>query len=132
MKTHKDLDVWKISIEMVTMIYQITGNFPKEEMYGLTNQMRRSAVSVPSNIAEGAGRNSSKEFVQFLHFAIGSLSELETQLIIAFNLKYISNEQKQKMDVIMNSIFKMLSGLVQSVKKRTPLVTRHPSLVTKK
>ena len=132
MKTHKDLDVWKISIEMVTMIYQITGNFPKEEMYGLTNQMRRSAVSVPSNIAEGAGRNSSKEFVQFLHFAIGSLSELETQLIIAFNLKYINNEQKQKMDVIMNSIFKMLSGLVQSVKKRTPLVTRHPSLVTKK
>jgi four helix bundle protein len=118
MKTHKDLDVWKISIEMVTEIYQLTHIFPKEELYGLTNQMRRAAVSVPSNIAEGAGRNSNKEFVQFLYFATGSLSELETQLIIAFNLKYISNEQKQNMDTLINTIFKMLSGLILSVKKR--------------
>ena len=119
MKTHKDLDVWKTSIEMVTKLYQLTQIFPKEELYGLTNQMRRAAVSVPSNIAEGAGRNSSKEFLQFLNFSTGSLSELETQLIIAYNLKYINDEQKQNMDILINSIFKMLSGLIQSVKKRT-------------
>ena len=118
MKTHKDLDVWKISIEMVTEIYKLTRNFPKEEIYGLTNQMRRAAVSVPSNIAEGAGRNSSKEFVQFLNFSTGSLSELETQLIIAYNLEYINNEQKQSMDILFTNIFKMLSGLIQSIKKR--------------
>jgi len=118
MKTHKDLDVWKTSVEMVTNVYQVTRNFPKEEIYGLTNQMRRAAVSVPSNIAEGAGRNSSKEFIQFLNFSTGSLSELETQLIISYNLKYINDEQKQNMDIQINTIFKMLSGLIQSVKKR--------------
>ena len=118
MRTHKDLDVWKASMEMVTKMYVVTGNFPKTEMYGLTNQMRRAAVSVPSNIAEGAGRNSSKEFLQFLYYAIGSLSELETQLIIAHNLKYIENDQKQDMDILFNSLFKMLSGLIQSIKKR--------------
>jgi len=118
MKTHKDLDVWKMSIDMVTQIYQITRNFPKEEIYGLTNQMRRAAVSVPSNIAEGAGRNSDKEFLQFLNFSTGSLSEIETQLIIAYNLKYINDEQKYNLDIMINSIFKMLSGLIQSIKKR--------------
>ena len=119
MKTHKDLEVWKSSIEMVTNVYQLTQVFPKEELYGLTNQMRRSAVSVPSNIAEGAGRNSSKEFLQFLYIATGSLSELETQLIIAYKLKYINDEQKQNMDILINTIFKMLSGLMQSIKKRS-------------
>jgi len=120
MKTHKDLEVWKTSMEMVTKIYQATRNFPKEEMYGLANQMRRAAVSVPSNIAEGAGRNSDKEFLQFLYFATGSLSELETQLIIAYNLEYLSNEHKRDMDTLINAIFKMLSGLIHSVKKRNP------------
>jgi four helix bundle protein len=120
MKTHKDLEVWKLSIEMITKIYQITRDFPKEEMYGLINQMRRAAVSVPSNIAEGAGRNSNKEFLQFLYIATGSLSELETQLIIAYNLGYTDNEQKQDMDTLINTLFKMLSGLIQSVKKRIP------------
>ena len=66
-KTHKDLDVWKNSITLVTKIYEITGKFPKEEIYGIVNQMRRSAVSIPSNIAEGAGRNHKKEFIQFIY-----------------------------------------------------------------
>jgi len=118
MKTHKDLEVWKISIEMVTKIYQITHGFPKEELYGLTNQIRRAAVSVPSNIAEGAGRKSNKEFLQFLYYANGSLSELETQLIIANNLKYIDDEQKQIIDNLFYSVFRMLAGLIQSIKKR--------------
>ena len=116
MKTHKDLDVWKLAVEMVTKIYMITHNFPKEELYGLANQMRRAAVSVPSNIAEGAGRNSSKEFLQFLYYSTGSLSELETQLMIAYNLGYIDNEQQHDIEIILNLLFKMLSGLIKYVK----------------
>ncbi|MFA5010608.1 MAG: four helix bundle protein [Ignavibacteria bacterium] len=86
-KTHKDLEVWKKSIDLVSEIYEITKSFPKEEIYGLTNQIRRSAVSIPSNIAEGAGRNHDKEFIQFLYIAMGSSSELETQIFICKNLK---------------------------------------------
>ena len=116
MKTHKDLDVWKKSIEMVTQIYLLTRNFPKEELYALTNQIRRAAVSVPSNIAEGAGRKTSKELLQFLYYATGSLSELETQLIIAHNLGYLNNEQKQDIDVTVTNLFKMFSKLILSIK----------------
>jgi len=87
MRTHRDLDVWKNSIELVTMIYQCTNSFPKSEMYGLTNQIRRSAVSIPSNISEGAARNTSKDFSHFLAITLGSIAELETQLIIEFSLK---------------------------------------------
>lgn len=89
MKTHKDLDIWKRGIEFVENIYKATAGFPKEELYGLTSQMRRSAVSYPSNIAEGAARFSKKEFVRFLYISLGSLSELETQMIIASKLDYI-------------------------------------------
>ena len=80
---HKKLDVWKYSMDLVVHVYKITSNFPKSEVYGLTSQMRRCAVSVPSNIAEGAARNSNKEYNRFLAIALGSLSELETQLLIA-------------------------------------------------
>jgi len=118
MKTHKDLEVWKKSIEMVTKIYNLTGNFPKEELYGLTNQMRRAAVSVPSNIAEGSGRNSSKEFVQFLYYATGSLSELETQLIIAHELGYLKGKEKEDIETIFSALFKMLSGVIKVLKSR--------------
>lgn len=95
MKTHKDLDVWKMSMGLVTSVYQITKNFPKEEIYGLTNQIRRAAVSVPSNIAEGSARASQKELVHFLYIALGSLSELETQFIIAKNLEYITANDEE-------------------------------------
>ena len=88
---HKDLEVWKKSIELVKITYQLTEAFPKSEMFGLTSQMRRSAVSIPSNIAEGAARFSSVETSRFIDIALGSLSELETQLIIAFELKFINN-----------------------------------------
>ena len=92
MKSHKELNVWKGSIDLVTQLYKITKQFPKEELYGLTNQIRRSAVSIPSNISEGAARNQTKEYIRFLNIAQGSLSELETQLIIAKNLGYIDSE----------------------------------------
>lgn len=83
MKTHKDLEVWKKSVEFVTDLYKVTQDFPKEEFYGLTSQMRRAAVSIPSNIAEGSARQGNKELVQFLYIALGSAVELDTQLIIA-------------------------------------------------
>jgi four helix bundle protein len=91
MKTHKDLDIWKLGISLVSEVYKITQKFPEKEAFGLSSQIRKSAVSIPSNIAEGAARNSKKEFIQFLYIALGSISELETQLIISKNLNYLSN-----------------------------------------
>ena len=110
MKTHKDLDVWKKSIDLVTHVYRITKDFPKEELYGLTTQIRRSAISIPSNIAEGAARKNVKEFIQFLYVALGSFSELETQLIISKNLNYIQSDQ---LSDEYSSIGKMLIGLIK-------------------
>ena len=89
--THKDLEIWKLGIELVEKVYEITAEFPKEEIYGLTNQMRRAAVSIPSNISEGAARSSKKEFVQFLYVALGSLAELETQAMISEKLNYLKS-----------------------------------------
>jgi len=88
-KTHKDLDIWKKGIDLVTDIYKITGKFPKEEIYGLTSQMRRSAISYPSNIAEGAAKNSKSDYIRFIYISLGSLSELETQVIISKNLGFV-------------------------------------------
>jgi len=112
MKTHKDLEVWKKSIELVTEIYQVTKNFPKEEIYGLTSQIRRSAVSVPSNIAEGAARQFNKEYIQFLYIALGSLMELDTQLIIAKNNDFIDEEKLNLIEKNIEAIGKMINGLI--------------------
>ena len=91
---HKDLDVWKRSMDLVEEIYKITSHFPSSEVYGLTSQLRRAAVSVPSNIAEGASRKGDKELLYFVNVAIGSIAEIETQMLIAVRLKYISNEEE--------------------------------------
>ncbi len=115
MGTHKDLLVWKKSIELVTLVYQITQNFPKEELYGLSNQMRRCAVSIPSNIAEGYGRCSDKERKHFLYISLGSASELETQLIIAKELEFIAEDASESMNGRINEIIKMLSSLIKSI-----------------
>ncbi len=111
--THKDLIVWQNAIKFVKDIYDITKDFPKEEIYGLTSQIRRSAVSIPSNIAEGAGRKSKKEFLQYLYIAVGSLAELETQLIIAKELEYIKSDA---LSLRLDEIRKMLTGLIRSLK----------------
>ena len=92
-RTHRDLDVWKEGIELVVKVYEIVQKFPNEEKYALGDQIKRSAISIPSNIAEGAARNSKKEFLQFLHVSLGSISELETQLIIADRLGFLSKEE---------------------------------------
>ena len=86
---HKDLEVWKKSMDLVENIYQLSTNFPEAEKFGLTNQIRRAVVSIPSNIAEGSGRKGDKELIQFIHIALGSLSEVETQYLIAVRLKYV-------------------------------------------
>ena len=112
-RTHKDLDVWKKSIDFVTQLYKVTDVFPKEEIYGLTNQLRRAAVSIPSNIAEGAARKSNKEFIQFLHIALGSTVEIETQLIISKNLKFMNDELFLELDKERNDIGRMLFGLIK-------------------
>jgi four helix bundle protein len=88
MMNHKDLDAWKQAMQLVEDIYRLTAGFPKEEIYGLTAQLRRAAVSVPSNLSEGAGRKSNKELLNFLNISLGSIAELETQLLIAERLSY--------------------------------------------
>jgi four helix bundle protein len=117
-RAHKQLDVWKESVELATSIYNVTGQFPKSEMYGLTAQMRRAAVSVPSNIAEGAARTSRREFVQFLRISGGSLSELDTQLVIASRLGYLSSEDCRALTAKMDSIAAKLAGLIASIRTR--------------
>ncbi|MBZ9787860.1 four helix bundle protein [Psychroflexus sp. CAK57W] len=115
---HKDLDVWKESIELVSLIYKITKDFPKTEVYGLTGQIRRSAVSIPSNIAEGSGRNNWKELHYFVGIANGSASELETQLIIADNLEFLSEEYSKLLLTKVERVRKMISGYKRYVKNK--------------
>ncbi|MDM1046294.1 four helix bundle protein [Myroides sp. 1354] len=100
----------------VSEIYQLTRSFPQEELYGLTNQLRRSAVSVPSNIAEGCTRQSSKELPQFLHIALGSLAEIETQLFLALDLGFCQIEERYFVTII--SIRRMLLGLIKSIRTK--------------
>ena len=120
-KTHRDLDVWKKSVLLVTTVYEVTKGFPKEEIYGITNQIRRSAVSVPSNIAEGSARQGNKEYVQFLYISLGSLTELETQLIIARNLEYLSENDFDSLMGNLTEIGKMIIGLIKYIKKQMNL-----------
>ncbi|HNX88963.1 MAG TPA: four helix bundle protein [Paludibacteraceae bacterium] len=115
MKTHHDLTVWKKSIDFVTTVYKITEEYPKTEIYGLTNQVRRAVVSVPSNIAEGAARTSKKEFSHFLSISLGSISEVETQLIVSRNLNYITNEQLENLLSELIEIRKMIIGLKKTM-----------------
>ncbi len=96
---HKDLDVWKKAMDLVEEVYRISRVFPGHELYGMKTQIRRAAVSIPSNIAEGAGRKGDKELLQFLSFALGSLAEVETQLLIAVRLGYL-NEITSSLDLI--------------------------------
>ena len=112
MLDYKDLDVWKLSIDFVTDIYKVTSSFPKEDQFGLTNQIRRAAVSVPSNIAEGAARNSDKEFLRFLYISLGSIQEIDTQLLIALNLDFISSSDFDNLIIQLEQIAKMLIRLI--------------------
>jgi len=112
-------------MDLASEIYATTARFPREEAYGLTMQVRRAAVSIPSNIAEGAARNSRKELVQYLHIAMGSVAELETQLLLARRMGFLS---ESKLLDTLDEVRKMLVALLRSLKRKP--VTRHPSPVT--
>lgn len=113
---YENLAVWRKSLDYVSQIYQITEIFPKHELYGLTNQIRRAAVSVPSNIAEGCSRNSKKEFAQFLAIAVGSHAELHTQLLVAKNVGYLPDAVLQTLLSAHHEIRKMMIALKASLK----------------
>ncbi len=112
-RTHVDLDVWKLSMDFVIEIYRITDQFPSDERFGLTSQLRRAGVSIASNIAEGAGRFSIKEFIRFLHISRGSLAEVETQLEIARRRGYIKSTESQQRTMI--RIRQMINGLIKQL-----------------
>ncbi|MBL7685108.1 MAG: four helix bundle protein [Deltaproteobacteria bacterium] len=117
-KSYRDLLVWKRSMELVSLIYSLAQKFPSQEQYGLTSQIRRSAISIPSNIAEGQGRQSTKEFRQFLINARGSLCELETQILIASSLNYLNPEEVKKLLDLSSEIGKMINGLTSSLNRK--------------
>lgn len=117
-KPHKKLKVWQLAMEIVLDVYRLTESFSADEKFGLTSQMRRCAVSIPSNIAEGAARNTHKEFINFLHIAQGSLAELDTQLEIALRLNLTNQEAWTTMNTKLLEADKMLSGLINSLKEK--------------
>jgi four helix bundle protein len=114
-KTYRDLIVWQKAMQLVTKIYLITKSLPKEEIYTLNSQIRKSCISIPSNIAEGYGRNSTNDYVRFLQISIGSLYELQTQLEICLNLKYFSKQMFDDIYEQSREIERMLSSLVRKL-----------------
>ena len=118
MHNFKQLQVWQKAMEMVKEVYLAIAEFPVEERYGLAQQLRRSAVSIPSNIAEGAGRGGEKEFAHFLNISLGSAYEVETQLILANQLNLLSTQQLQKIDIQMQQVQKMLFSLILKFTKK--------------
>jgi four helix bundle protein len=112
-KNFKDLKIWQKGIELAKVIYHLTNSFPTKETYGIISQMRRSAISAPSNIAEGFMRRHNKEYRQFLYVALGSLAELETQLILSEELGFLKEEQGRNIKADINELNKMITGLIK-------------------
>lgn len=115
-KSHKDLDIWIQSMNLVSMIYNLTSEFPSSEKFGIISQMRRAAVSIPSNIAEGFARQTTKELIQFLYISSGSLSELETQLLISKNLGFVKDINEPEVLIIRTKM--MISKLISKLRKK--------------
>lgn len=118
MRPHEKLEVWKKSIDFVVSLYEATDTFPKDEKFGLTSQLRRAAVSIEANIAEGAARKSDKEFTYFLSNSQGSASEVETELLISHRLCYLTDETFQALSVRLDEIGRMITGLSQHIQGR--------------
>jgi four helix bundle protein len=116
-RTHKDLIVWQKSIAFVTEIYKVTASMPNNEKFGIISQLRRAAISIPTNISEGAARRSTKEFIQFIYISLGSVSEIDTLLIIVGNLKYSDLNELSKLILQAEEIKKMLTALIKSLRK---------------
>ncbi|MBI2048131.1 MAG: four helix bundle protein [Parcubacteria group bacterium] len=115
---YKDLIVWQKSIKLIVSVYTLTENFPKEEIYGLTSQMRRAAISVASNIAEGRMRGTKKDFSNFLRIALGSGAELETQIIVAKQLPSTKNLEYDSVDSLLAEVMKMLNVMIRKLNPR--------------
>ena len=120
MQSYRDLNAWQKSMQLVEDVYRITKEFPRDEIYGLTAQIRRAAVSIPSNIAEGKGRHSDREFSQFLRRARGSILELETQLLIGQRLKYLDESAAQQIMAQTAEVGRMLNGLLRAFREDSP------------
>ena len=118
LKSYKDLNVWQKAYSLCLTIYKLTGSFPGEEKYGLTSQIRRAAVSVPSNIAEGYGRKSIKEYIQLLYVAYGSICELETQILLSGDLKYIETGDLERLQQETGEVERMLKALIKSLENK--------------
>ena len=118
MRPHEKLEVWSLAMDFVVEVYRSTEAFPKEEKFGLTSQIRRAAVSVPANIAEGAARHSNKEFLNFPSYAQGSASELETELTIAFRLGYLTQSRYDESLATLGKVGRMITGLSQHLKRK--------------
>ncbi len=116
-KSYQELETWQVAMKLVAEVYRVTKDFPREEIYGLTNQLRRAAVSVPSNIAEGQGRDSTKEFLHHLAIARGSLYEAETQLLIAKQLEYLKQPDADSLSAMIASIGRLINGLARSLQR---------------
>jgi len=117
-KSYRDLEVWKKAMDVARNVYKATANFPAEERFGLTNQIRRSAVSVPSNLAEGHARASAAEFSRFILISMGSVAELETQILLSGDLGYLDNEKKESLLSELDLVGKMLRGLSKAIARR--------------
>lgn len=117
-RNYGDLVAWQKAMDLVEMVYKATGQFPKDEIYGLTNQLRRAVVSVPSNIAEGQGRGSSNDFRRFLAIRHGSLREVETQILIAKRLNYLTEAQTERLMNLAGEVGRLLNGLSNSLADR--------------
>ena len=115
MSDYKDLEVWKKAVELVTETYRLSAEFPETEKFGLTNQMRRASVSIPSNIAEGSARHHAKDFIHFLRIADGSAAELETQMIISSKLEFVADTKQLQNEIV--TIRRMLAALIKSLRK---------------
>jgi len=120
-KTYRDLIVWSKSIDFVTMVYELTRKYPKDELYGLTLQIRRCAISIPSNIAEGYGQRSTQDYIRFLQIAMGSLYEIQTQIQISLNLKFISQidynsiyEKSRQIEILLRSLIEKIKSSKQN------------------
>lgn len=118
LRNYKELKVWQKSYRLCLEIYKITKRFPKEERYGLTSQIRRSAVSVPSNIAEGYGRKTTPEYIRFLYIAYGSNCEMETQILLSGDLGYIETDKLEILQVGIGEVERMLKALINSLEKK--------------
>ena len=118
MGSYRDLLAWQKAMELITQIYRVSQKFPSEELYGMVSQMRRAAVSIPSNIAEGQGRLTKGEFIQFLGIARGSLLELETQILVAQNLHYLDEPTLKNLLGLTSEVGRLVNGLLGAIKKR--------------